>query len=78
MKKRLAIGGMLLWLLPQAASICGETIIVSKYLPLDDGNSWTYLITGPTGTYNETVTVLPGVRVMVIRSVVQVEGTSTT
>jgi hypothetical protein len=58
--KQLAIGGMLLWLLSQGGNIFGETIIVSEYFPLDDGNSWTHLVTGPEGTYNQTITVLPG------------------
>lgn len=32
----------------------------TEYLPLTDGNFWTYSVTGTCGTYNETVTVLDG------------------
>ena len=62
--KQLAIGGVVLWLLSQGGSAFGETIISSDYFPLNDGNSWTYMVTGANGTYQETMTVLPGTTVI--------------
>ncbi|MGW8229151.1 MAG: hypothetical protein ACWGOW_09630, partial [Gammaproteobacteria bacterium] len=64
MTKRLAIGGMILWLLSQGCSVYGETDSSAVYLPLADGNSWTYRVTGTDGIYNETMTVLPGTTVI--------------
>lgn len=60
MTKQLAIGGLILWLLSQGSIVLGETYISAEYFPLDDWNSWTYQVTGTFGTYNETITVLPG------------------
>ena len=57
---RLAIGGLILWLFSQGGNVFGETKSTSEYFPLDDGGTWTYRVTGPYGTYNQTVTVLPG------------------
>ena len=42
----------------QGGYVVGET--TAEYLPLTDGNFWTYSVTGTYGTYNKTVTVLPG------------------
>jgi hypothetical protein len=64
MTKRLAIGGLILWLLSQGCNVYGETDSSAEYLPLVDGNSWTYRVTGTDGTYNETMTVLPGTTVI--------------
>ena len=60
MNKQLAIGGLILWVLSQGSAVLGETYISAEYFPLADGNSWTYQVTGTFGTYNETMTVLPG------------------
>ena len=60
MNKQLAIGGLILWLLSQGSIVLGETYISAEYFPLAEGNSWTYQVTDTFGTYNETVTVLPG------------------
>ena len=49
---------LLLWVLSHAGIVLGET--VAEYLPLADGNTWTYRVTGPNGTYNESITVQPG------------------
>ncbi|MCG6899781.1 MAG: hypothetical protein LJE75_07225 [Gammaproteobacteria bacterium] len=58
MTKKFIIAGFALYLLTQAGVIFGET--TSEYFPLTNGNSWTYRVTGYEGTYNETMTVLPG------------------
>ena len=60
MNKQLAIGGVILWVLAQGSIVLGETFISAEYFPLASGNSWTYQVTGAFGTYNETMTVLPG------------------
>jgi hypothetical protein len=57
---RFAIGVLILWLFLQGGNVFGETISTSEYFPLDDWNAWNYRVTGPYGTYNQTVTVLPG------------------
>jgi len=57
---RFAIGVLILWLFSQGGNVFGETISTSEYFPLDDWNAWNYRVTGPYGTYNQTVTVLPG------------------
>jgi len=41
-----------------AGYVIGET--TTEYLPLTDGNFWTYSVTGTCGTYNKTDTVLQG------------------
>ena len=41
-----------------AGNVIGETS--AEYLPLTDGNYWTYSVTGTCGSYNETITVLEG------------------
>ena len=58
MTRKFLIGGFALWLFTQAGVVFGET--TSEYFPLNNGNSWTYRVTGYEGTYNETITVLPG------------------
>lgn len=49
-----------MWLVSQGFYVYGETESAADYFPLADGNSWTYRVTGTDGTYNETMTVLPG------------------
>lgn len=56
--KPLIVCGVFLWLISQAGYAIGET--VAEYIPLDDGNSWTYRATGSYGAYNKTFAVLPG------------------
>jgi hypothetical protein len=55
---------LILWLLSQGCNVYGETDSAADYFPLVDGNSWTYRVTGTYGTYNETITVLPGTTVI--------------
>ena len=57
-KRTIVFTSFILWLLSQAANAFGET--VTDYYPLNDGNTWTYRVTGPLGVYQETDTVLPG------------------
>ena len=56
--RSLFVGSLFLWLMSQGGYVIGET--VAEYIPLDDGNSWTYNATGTYGVYNKTFTVLPG------------------
>jgi len=56
--RRICLGSLIWWLMLPWGYVTGET--VADYLPLNSGNSWTYSVTGPYGTYTETVTVLPG------------------
>ena len=56
--RRIAIGCVILWQMSHAGYVIGET--TTEYLPLTDGNFWTYSVTGTCGTYNFTVTVLQG------------------
>ncbi len=56
--RSLFVGSLFLSLMSQAGYVIGET--TAEYLPLADGNFWTYSVTGTFGSYNETVTVLPG------------------
>jgi hypothetical protein len=57
---RIGISGLLLCLVSPAGVALSETITASEYLPLEDGNSWTYRVTEPNDTYFRTDTVLPG------------------
>jgi hypothetical protein len=74
--KLLAIGGLILWLLSHGSIVFGETDAAAEYFPLADGNSWTYRVTGTSGTYNETMTVLPGTTIIngVATKVIQYSG----
>lgn len=55
---RIFIGTFILWLVSQSGYVIAET--VTEYLPLNDGNFWTYKVTGNYGSYNSTIRVLPG------------------
>lgn len=56
--KRFIVGMMILWHMSYAGHVSGEE--TAEYLPLVDGNFWTYSVTGTCGTYNKRVTVLQG------------------
>ena len=56
--RSLFVGSLFLWLMSQGGYVIGET--VAEYIPLDDGNTWTYNATGTYGVYKKTFTVLPG------------------
>ena len=56
--RRIVIGCLILWQMSHAGNVIGETS--AEYLPLTDGNFWTYSVTGTCGIYNKTVTVLQG------------------
>jgi hypothetical protein len=50
---------LILWQLSHVEHAIAET--TAEYLPLTDGNSWTFSVTSTTyGAYNETTTVLQG------------------
>lgn len=52
------------WLLLAMEGAASETIPSAEYFPLSDGNSWTYLTSNPSGTFSETMTVLPGTTII--------------
>ena len=60
--RKIGITSLILWLLSQTVNAYGVT--VSDYLPLDDGNTWSYRSTGTDGVYEETDTVLPGTTII--------------
>jgi hypothetical protein len=47
-----------MWLAPQSRYVFAE--IATEYLPLTDGNFWTYSVVGDYGAYDTTVKVLQG------------------
>lgn len=72
--RSLFVGSLFLWLMSQGGHAIGET--VSDYVPLHDGDTWTYNATGTYGVYNKTFTVLPGTTPIndVATKAVQVSG----
>lgn len=56
--RQIFIGGLIFWLLSQGGHVVAET--TAEYVPLADGNFWTYQVTGTEGAYEKTVSVLPG------------------
>ena len=55
-----------MWLTTQAGGVLCET--VADYLPLADGNTWTYRVTVPDGTYNQVIPSLseqPGYKILI-------------
>ena len=55
--RHIVTGSLVLWLVTLSGSALSET--VTDYFPLADGNTWTYRVTGPNGTYNITILVVP-------------------
>lgn len=55
---------LIVWLLLSMGFAASETIPSAEYFPLSDGNSWTYLVSNPSGTYSETMSVLPGTTII--------------
>lgn len=68
------ISCLFLWLPLRGSYVLAETI--TEFLPLNDGNSWTYNASGTYGIYNKTFTVLPGITLInnVATKAIQVTG----
>ena len=58
LNRKLIFVSLVLCLVSRSGYVIGET--VTDYLPLTDGNYWTYSVNGDLGSYQETVTVLQG------------------